>query len=123
MLAKSWLAESGNRRMHTRCAKTDSTVRSLPAHHNSNLLRDLAKSDLDPLDADVQSDVAPSPADTSSQSPEFPNSQIPIIKCCNDMFSCEDDAEARWIAVNTGKRSIGTNSVDDFYSLFGGPEF
>jgi len=43
---------------------------------------------------------------------------IPTIECCNSMFPCEDDAEARWIKVNTGVRGIGTGSVDDFYSLF-----
>lgn len=44
---------------------------------------------------------------------------VPVIDCCNGMFDCADEAEARWVSTHTGSRRIGTNTVDDFYSLFG----
>jgi hypothetical protein len=38
------------------------------------------------------------------------------------MFTCEDDneSEARWLKQNTGIQGIGSNTMDDFYALFGG---
>lgn len=71
--------------------------------------------------------IAETPIDTNSKSTSLEGlpqpttaevTTIPTIECCNSMFPCEDDAEARWIKVNTGVRGIGTGSVDDFYSLF-----
>lgn len=37
------------------------------------------------------------------------------------MFRCEDEDESdtRWVKENTGIKGIGSNTVDDFYSLFG----
>ncbi|KAK9897956.1 hypothetical protein P389DRAFT_63756 [Cystobasidium minutum MCA 4210] len=50
-----------------------------------------------------------------------PTPQISQVVCCNGLFNCEDetDSETRWVKENTGVKGIGSNTVDDFYSLFG----
>lgn len=98
--------------------KTHCPIPFFSAHHGGNIVQDSGAPDLEPLDQSIEGNITPLLAGTLLQSPQVSNSHIPLVKCCNDMFPCEDDAEARWMAVHTGKMGIGTNSVDDFYSLF-----
>lgn len=66
-----------------------------------------------------------SSASTSTSTGSFmPISPLPAaaltrITCCNGLFQCEDENEATWVKQNTGIQGIGSNTVDDFYSLFG----
>jgi hypothetical protein len=71
---------------------------------------------------------SPIALDFEQQVPQLPITAVPSpapvaaqikVTCCNGLFKCEEENEAQWVRSHTGPQGIGSNTIDDFYALFG----